>query len=269
MADTQNFRFGEVLSQTLKMPLTEIKIFLPLMLVTLIVPLVLIIILLGHNMQYLIANIKNLNLNAFRQVFLPLGLGVIVSLLAYSVYSIFTIKHSINRMVGENVSFGSVFKQSIFLIPVMFLLYILMSIGTMLGTLLLIIPGVFLALSWYTAPAVMAHEGGGPINALKRAFYLSSDARLKTLGFIIVLYVVFLVTSLISGAIQPFFINENNVLTSGGELNTVNIALYYLVTFPLTYYNYCIFSVGVATLYVELRRVKEGFGGETLAQTFD
>jgi hypothetical protein len=64
------------------------------------------------------------------------------------------------------------------------------EVAVSLGLLLLIIPGILLALAWYVAMPVLALEGKGPVDALKRSAELTRGRRGRLFGIAFVVGVV-------------------------------------------------------------------------------
>lgn len=73
------------------------------------------------------------------------------------------------------------------------------SLGVMLGTLLLVVPGIFLAIYWYVAAQIVVAEGRGPAEALSRSGDLVGGSWWRVFGVVIVLSLVAMVPALALG----------------------------------------------------------------------
>ena len=126
---------------------------------------------------------------------------------------------------------------------------LLWSIGLAFGFVLLIIPGVVLAVGWVAWASAMLIEDLGAVDALKRSWQLTANRKWQVLGVGIGLFVLaFIISSIISSiagglgqeALQPPSFNTT-VLTIIGNVITS-----------------AIFSTATVVVYLELRSRKEG-----------
>ncbi len=127
-----------------------------------------------------------------------------------------------------------------------------------IGFLLLVIPGlIFLAVFAVGAPALVV-EGLGPISALKRSAELTKGFRWQVFGFILVLYVIFIIisgsTRVIGAIMSPMFI-----LSHTGII--LNWAVAVLGSIFLL--------AGPVVLYFQLRIQKENLDLQGLSELVD
>lgn len=143
----------------------------------------------------------------------------------------------------------------------LFGIQIIASIGIIFGLLLLVVPGLILAAAWCVAAPARVAEGRGVFDSLSRSFDLTRGARLSVLGLLIgglILMIVIFVaisaaaTALIT-AIWPTGLAYAQAIvdpTAGAVMGVFQ-------------------AVGLAAIYLELRRIKEGAAPETVAAVFD
>lgn len=129
-----------------------------------------------------------------------------------------------------------------------------------LGFILLIVPGIWLAVTWSVAIPALMFEGVGGIEALRRSFGLVRGRWWPTFGALLVsvimLVVVLLVVGLIFGAIESGLGVRSTVLWL--IINAVSTIVSNLIAYP--------FIAGIiAVLYIDLRVRKEGFDPERAA----
>ncbi len=148
---------------------------------------------------------------------------------------------------------------------------LLVGIGVGIGLVLLIVPGIILSLMWCVAAPARVVEGGGIMTALGRSRDLTRGHRWMILVLAIVLLVISWVLSAVLGAVG---------LASGGFTAIMSMATQTPQFGGLIWVGAVIIqpvvnalvsllaSAGVASLYYELRTVKEGAGAETLAAAF-
>ena len=133
---------------------------------------------------------------------------------------------------------------------------LLVGLGVFGGTLLFIVPGIFLAIAWYVALPVRLAENIKATDAMRRSLRLTASFRWPIVGVILILIGVYLLLSIVSGL-------------AGVVLRLVGLGLYGPVL-P----NAVVSTIGVmasaaaqVAVYHELVRIKEG-GGPTVADLF-
>ncbi len=144
---------------------------------------------------------------------------------------------------------------------------ILVGLGTMLGMLLLIIPGIILALGWSIAAPVLSLEGQGITDSISRSWELTKGYK----RWLLLLFIILIFLSAIIGALASVFVllagDPTTVMLEGGSptyyiLNSLFTALSQAMTTMIS-------ATGIAAIYYELRQIKEGIGAENLAEVFD
>ena len=79
------------------------------------------------------------------------------------------------------------------------------GLGTTIGFVALIVPGIFLALLWIVSAPVLVEERCGPIAALGRSRALTQGARWPILGIALLMAALFMGTGVLHAAvITPF-----------------------------------------------------------------
>ncbi len=141
------------------------------------------------------------------------------------------------------------------------LMAIVSVIAIYAGLILLLVPGLILALMWSVATPAMVSEGLGVFASLGRSRALTKGHRWAIFGLLLVValltFVPLLLVPLLSGA----FSNPAAYQASPfGPAQIINAGLSMLVSM--------LFAVIIAAIYVELRTIKEGATPESLAQIF-
>lgn len=127
--------------------------------------------------------------------------------------------------------------------------FLLMGLGVMVGLLLLVIPGIYLALAWMLAMQIVMLEGIAGSSALARSRELLRDHMMRAFG-------IFIVAAIVGGVISTVL----QLLVSAIPIvRSVASAIAQSVT--MAFYT----GVGVV-LYFDLRCRKENFDLEHLAQ---
>jgi hypothetical protein len=162
---------------------------------------------------------------------------------------------------GRKAPLGEVFAAAVRVLVPLVILGAIFAVTVIIGTSLLIVPGVLIRLLWAVAPSAEAHERDGVFLALSRSQELSEGARWKVFGILLVLFaIVILFTVLIvfleflmvrmDWAVSNFFIVRLVLRGAMGAILNV------------------IWGAVLASLYVELVQWKEGGSVEALERVF-
>lgn len=135
----------------------------------------------------------------------------------------------------------------------------IIGVSVIIGTSLLIVPGIMVYLLWALAPSIEAGEREGIFLSLSRSQELTEGARWKALAVILILAAISLLAGLCMGVLNLFLVTEGPSLSSAAML-ALRIAW-------ATILNILWGSV-LASLYVELRQWKEGDNVESLEEVF-
>jgi hypothetical protein len=140
-------------------------------------------------------------------------------------------------------------------------LAILMSLALAVGFILLIVPGVMLAVAWCVAVPSYVVERPGVIASFGRSAELTRGNRWRIFG----LFLIYFVAALIVQLLLTMFGGLFSLATVGGFPLVTRLLILPLIQVA----NALIGSVGVAVLYVDLRRLRDGVGPQGLAAIFD
>lgn len=135
---------------------------------------------------------------------------------------------------------------------------ILVSLGVALGTLLLVIPGIMIAVAWIVAVPSRVVENAGIFDSIRRSADLTRGNR-WSIFWLFVIYII--IVTLITG-VTAFL---GTLGAAAGGANIMAIAITAITTILTSILG----STGVAALYFELRQSKEGIGAEELVSVFD
>jgi hypothetical protein len=129
------------------------------------------------------------------------------------------------------------------------------------GTLLLIVPGVLISLAWSVNGAALATERLSILGALRRSVELTRGYRGAILG-------VAIVYSLAGGVITAAVLFGTGAIRLGPPITYV--PSFYFATDPILYFlRSLVVSCGLASIYQELRSLKEGVAAGGMADIFD
>ena len=170
---------------------------------------------------------------------------------------------TVTDLSGRRASFGSCLGAALKVLLPLVGLSIVSTLGTVLGFILLVIPGVILALGWSVAVPVKVVERAGVFESFSRSWELTSGYK----GTIFLLLLVYLLAAWLFGALGFVFFGvfsfRHPAMPTG---------------LPIAFYAYngvlrgmeaMVGGAGVATIYYQLRAIKEGVAPEQLAAVFD
>jgi hypothetical protein len=156
--------------------------------------------------------------------------------------------------VGGSLSFAA--RRLVPVIALSFLYYL----GLIPAFLALLIPGVWLAVSWCVSFPALLSEGIGPVAALGRSFRLVKGRWWPTFGTLLVMYLLVLVISGILGALLgAILIASVDSEAVAAVFSTIINTLSSLITLPLM-------ASVLTVIYFDLRVRKEGFDLHLLAR---
>ncbi|MGH6957808.1 MAG: hypothetical protein ACREEW_14175 [Caulobacteraceae bacterium] len=180
---------------------------------------------------------------------------------------------AVSDLGGRKANFGECLATGLrFFVPLIGV-GILAAVGTGLGYVLFIVPGVILSLVWSVAAPALVMERTGVLGALGRSRDLTRGHR----GAILILAVIFSVGAFIAelfvGGVFGLGFGFDQAASfalktraSGVREMAVMQVLVQLVVRTLTS---AVGAAGVASIYFELRQAKDGLGAAELAAVFD
>ena len=177
------------------------------------------------------------------------------------------ISASVNDFNGKRTSFGdSVGVGLRYFFPLLGL-GILYGLAMMGGFLLLIIPGLLVALGWSVAAPILIVEKKGVTESISRSWQLTQGYKRWIL---LLWFLIIIISSLIGGVFGValvFFGDPATVMLDGGSTSYhVANAIFSALSQALST---MVGAAGVAAVYYELRQIREGIGAESLAAVFD
>lgn len=167
---------------------------------------------------------------------------------------------------GERASLGETLSAGVGKALPLLLLSILMALGIGFGFLLLIVPGVILAIMWSVAVPALVDEDHGITEALGRSSFLTSGARWRILGLGLVVMVLFWLLSIPLGILAVL---TGAQMAQGDPESLFAISPIFLIASAVvTTLTSAIGGAVQTSLFVALRDWKEGPQVESLADVF-
>lgn len=200
--------------------------------------------------------------------------GFLVVLLGSLILQAAIVHATIADLKGRRADVGETLGAGLRNCGPLLLLGILTWLGLMLGFLLLIVPGIILAVVWSVAIPVKVAENTGVLEAFSRSRDLTRGRRWPIFGlFLIYMVLVWIVQALVMGLGLAVAGALHGPLNASGDGATAFLDVFQrstLITSPITVTLIAMVSAsGLAALYYELRASREGVGAEALAAVFE
>lgn len=139
---------------------------------------------------------------------------------------------------------------------------ILFGLAVGIGLVLLIVPGIMLAVAWCVAVPAYVVEQPPLLEVFGRSAQLTRGNRWRIFALLILYFVALIIVEAVFG----IFGTASRLAAGGGGIPMLQALI---VTPLLSVANSLIGATGAAVLYVELRRVRDGVGPAGLAAIFD
>lgn len=173
-------------------------------------------------------------------------------------------KASIDDLSGKGVSIGSALSAGLASLLPLLGLGIIVGLGVGFGFILLIVPGVMLAMRWIVSAPTLVAERKGVFDSMGRSAILTKGHRWAIFGIVVIYFIAVMIVSMV---VQFTTIGDPAALARGDFSGSV--ILYLIVQPILQAVASMISTVGAAVIYFELRRIKEGVGVTELASVFE
>jgi hypothetical protein len=188
-------------------------------------------------------------------------IGAILCVIGSYLLQAMVLKAAINGFSGKSTTFSSAFEVGARMALPLLGLAIVAGLGMMVGLILLIVPGIFLAVLWLVAAPVLVTEKRDIMESLKRSADLTRGHRWAIFGLLVIYAVIWWLTTFVVGLIG----GAVGVALSGGEPSVTVVLLRPVINVVSA----VLASAGIASVYYELRTAKEGVGADELAAVFD
>ena len=183
-------------------------------------------------------------------------LSPVISLIFGYVLQAALVRSSIVDQAGHAVDHGRSIAVALRLLLPMIGLAIANTILIGLGLLLLVVPGIIVYIMLIVAVPALVEERRGVFASMSRSRRLTKGSRGRIFGLILLFLLFYFVLAGLVGAVFTF--------GSYGDVLLTSLASAFSAAFTLL-----LMSVMLASLYRELRMVKEGASSERLAEIFE
>ena len=188
------------------------------------------------------------------------GVALLVSLVTTNILQAGLTFGVVSSLRGRTASFQECLSVGLrYFLPAL-LIGICVGIGVFFGFLLLIVPGVILALGWCVAMPIAVTENKGVFESIGRSWQLTNGYKGQIFVLALIYIGISIVFQMLAGAIGVAFMAVS--------MQAYMLALQVVIA-PLLASVAAVFqSLGAAWFCYVLRSVKEGVGAEELASVF-
>jgi hypothetical protein len=185
--------------------------------------------------------------------------STIVSIISVFVLQAALLRGTIADLNGKRASLGDMLSTGLrFFFPLLGL-GLVMGVALAVGFVLLIVPGIMMAVAWCAAAPALVAEKTGVFDSFTRSANLTRGHRWAIFGLFVIYAVISWIISAIGGAFM--FANLNDIRTM--------LIISVVIQAVVGTLSALIGGAGSAALYYELRTIKEGAGADNLASVFD
>ena len=142
---------------------------------------------------------------------------------------------------------------------------IMVGLGVVLGSILLIVPGIMLAVRWSVAVPARVMERPGVFAAMGRSAELTKNHRWAIFAIALVFFIAVVLFSMIIGAVGGVIALVGGASPTGIASHPAMLIISALISAATNTFG----AAGVGAIYCELRAIKEGASPATLASVFD
>jgi len=140
---------------------------------------------------------------------------------------------------------------------------IVMGIGLVIGFIVLIVPGIILSVMWVVAAPAVVAEKRGIMESFQRSRDLTRGSRWLIFAIILVYFIIAMIVGVAVSSVGAA--STGSFATGATEAPIAAFVLTPIVNVV----SYILSSAGVASIYYELRTVKEGAAPDQVASAFD
>lgn len=197
--------------------------------------------------------------------FESVGLTGLVALVTTAILQGALIYGTVQDLNGERPDIGQCLATGLRAFLPLIGVSILFALAVVFGFVLLIVPGLMIICAWCVAVPSLVAERTGVFGAFSRAADLTRGNRWRIFALLIVVWVIAIVigavigaittgAAFVSGGLDPIALIRSPVRVVGQVISSTLTSV--------------ISSTGVAVLYVELRRARDGLGPQWLSEIF-
>lgn len=187
-------------------------------------------------------------------------IGFVISLIFTNLLEAAITHGTVVSLNGGKASFGECLSTAISNILPLLAITLIATVAVLLGTLVLVVPGIILMLMLCVSVQTRVVEHKGIMDSLRRSAELTKGYKGQILGLFAIYFVLSIAIQLLTRRLTGLV-----MLAQAGTAYTI---LYLVVAVLVQIVFGLLNAVGTTSIYYELRLAKEGIGAEQLAAVF-
>lgn len=208
----------------------------------------------------LLRQVNPANLISFAEIYLAFLIGsLVISSLLHAAIA----QATVVTLSGQRASIGGSIGAALRAFVPIIIIWIFVTLGALLGLILLVVPGIILLLGWSLIVPVRVVERTGIFATMGRSWSLTSGHRWAILGLVLVFYVGAFAVQLVGATFAGVAIFAQ---PTSSAMPPLAYMVFSSIVGALTG---MINAAGSAAIYYQLRVVKEGIGPEQFAAVFE
>lgn len=211
-----------------------------------------------------VAAVQGGNFNFGPGYFTTFGVGVLAALVTSAILQGALIFATVQDMNGGRPRIGDCLATGLRSFLPLIGVSILFSLAVVLGFIFLVVPGLMILCAWCVAIPALVADRTSVTGAFGRSAELTRGNRWRIFGLLVVVWIIAVIIGAVVGAVTGGASFGSGADAAAVLRSPVQIGGN-LVINTLTS---AISSTGVAVLYVELRRAREGLGPQLLSEIF-
>lgn len=179
----------------------------------------------------------------------------------------------ISKLNGRPAGFDDLIKVGLRAVLPLFGLAIVSTFALTFGFVLLLVPGLILCVLWSVASPSLVIEKRGIFSSLQRSRDLTRGHRWAIFGLLVVYFILIIVLSTVGQMLSMALGVPTNFASkmqmAPGPLSLISLVLATLLSALTNSFQSVLGAAGAASLYYELRSIKEGVAPNHVAAVFD
>lgn len=192
--------------------------------------------------------------------------SALMGLAFYAIVQGSLVRVTVDQEEGRKAELGESIAAGLRVALPLILMTIVSGIAMMIGTILLVVPGVILFVMWSVSSPALVDERLGILSALGRSRALTRGYRWRIFGMelllLVLMWIVMGVTAVLVMAGGSFSLQSMAAAQQSPSIVAIVVMLVVQTLISV------VWGVCHASLFVELRNAKDGFSGEALAEVF-
>ena len=194
--------------------------------------------------------------------------GILLGLVATSVTTGIIVVAAYDAWLGNPSRPGAYIGAALAAIVPLVVLSIVTNIGFVLGFMLFVLPGLYLAAMWSCVTPAIVAEGMG-FASLGRSAELTRNYRWSIIGLLIVVGLIVIGISLVLQAAVGSLMGVNALVPGPEQMAVATSLPYQLLNAAVGALTAAFMAIVTAVLFARLKEIKEGVGYEDLGSVFD